>query len=172
MAAIDGSITAVASAGINFTGAMSGDFANPSHSFSATHSVSITTIGTGTDAANQYWSDQRSLNASATETLDLSGSLTNGLGQTVALTSVKMLYIRNRSTTGDMVIGNAASNVWATLFGGDTHTLTIRRGGCLLVACADATGYAVAAGTDDNLKIANSDGSNSLTYDIVIVGAQ
>ena len=172
MAAIDGSISATASAGITFSGQMTGDFANPAHSFAATHAITISTIGTGTDAANQYWSDQRSLSASATETLDLSGSLTNGLGQTVAFTSVKMLYIRNRSTTGSMVIGNAASNVWATMFGADNDTITIRPGGVFLIACSDATGYAVAAGTDDSFKIANSDGSNSLTYDIVIVGAQ
>lgn len=157
MAALDGSIAATGTCGINFSGQMSSDLANPSHSFYASHSIAINTIGTGTDAANQYWSDTRSINASSSETLDLSGSLTNGLGQTVAFTSVKMIYIRNKSTTGEMVIGNAASNVWAAMFGADNDTIQIRRGGAFMNMCSDATGWAVAAGTDDNLKIANSD---------------
>lgn len=169
MAALS-SITANATASVNFTGEVSADLASPSHSFAASHVASITTIGTGTDAANQYWSDQRTLTASGTETFDLTSGLTNALGQACVFTSIKMIYIRNRNTAGEMTIGGAAANPWAAMLG-TTHTLQIRRSGAFVNFCTDATGWAI-SGTSKNLKITNSDSSNSLIYDILLVGAQ
>jgi len=40
-----------------------------------------------------------------------------------------------------------------------------------MAGAADATTYAVTAGTGDLLKVANSAGGTSVTYDIVIIGS-
>lgn len=152
------------------------DFANPGQSIGETPSVSITTVGSGANSANQIWSDQRTLSASASENLDFSGSLTNCYGQTVAFTIIKFIYIRNRSTTGNMLIGASASNQWGTMFSGTSPALQIRQGGFFINCCTDATGWAVTAGgttpTGDVLKVLNQDSGASLTYDIVLVGVE
>lgn len=49
--------------------------------------------------------------------------------------------------------------------------INIRPGGALILLAPDATGYAVTAGTGDLLRIANSAGSTSVTYDIILIGA-
>ncbi len=40
-----------------------------------------------------------------------------------------------------------------------------------MLACTDATGYAVTTTTGDILKIVNIDGVNSATVNVVIIGA-
>lgn len=131
------------------------------------------TDGTGAAQANQQWHASRTLTAGTSETLDLSGSLTDAFGTTVAFARIKAILIKNTSANaaGVLTVGGAASNPWYAPFGAATDTVKIRPGGVLLLACDDATGYAVTAGTGDRLQLANGDGSNSLTYEIVVVGA-
>lgn len=125
-------------------------------------------VGTGADQANAAWADSRTLSASASETLDLQ-SLTNGLGQTVTFTKIKWLLFVNTTTGSGAVVGGAAANVWAAHVGDDTDTNTVPAAGILLLADNGSTGYAVDA-TNKNLKILNSSGAASLTYDLFIVG--
>jgi hypothetical protein len=128
--------------------------------------------GTGANQVGQIWADTRTLSASATEDLDLSGTaLTNAIGQAVAFTKIRGLLIRAAAAnTNNVIVGGAAANQWFTWAGASTHTVTVRPGGLMLLAAPDATGYAVTAGTADLLKIANSAGSTSVTYDIVLIG--
>ncbi|MFD6415999.1 hypothetical protein [Streptomyces sp. NPDC060194] len=128
--------------------------------------------GTGAGRADRVFSDRRTLAASATEDLDLAGTLVDAFGAAVTFARIKGLVIAAAAgNTNNVVIGAAATNPWATLLGA-THTATIRPGGFLAIGTgvADATGYAVTASTGDLLKVANSAGGTGVTYDIHIIG--
>lgn len=129
--------------------------------------------GTGAGKADRVFSDRRTLAASATEDLDLAGVLLDAFGQTITFARVKGLIVAAAAAnTNNVVIGNATSNAWAALLGA-TSTAIIRPGAFLALGTgeADAVGYAVTAGTGDQLKVANSAGGTPVTYDIHIIGA-
>jgi len=133
------------------------------------HSMTFTD-GTGAGAAQKYWESLRTLAASATENIDLSGGITDVFGNVLTLTAVKILRIRASSAnTNDVVIGGAASNAFP-LFGGTTPTLAIKPGGEVLIVAPDANGYTVTAATGDILKVLNGGAGTSVSYTIEIVG--
>ncbi|OGB94026.1 MAG: hypothetical protein A2Z31_00225 [candidate division NC10 bacterium RBG_16_65_8] len=130
------------------------------------------TDGTGADQADQVWHDQRTLGASATENLDLAGSLTNALGATVTFARVKaILVFAAVGNTNNVQVGGAASNGFINWVASATDIINVRPGGLFLLVARDATAYAVTAGTGDILKMTNSSGSTSVTYDIILIGA-
>lgn len=129
--------------------------------------------GTGLDSINQVWSDTRTLAASATEDLDLSGSLTNAIGASVAFTKIRGILVRAAvANTNNVIVGGASATQFVAWVGGATHTVTVRPGGLLLLLAPDATAYAVSGGSTDLLKIANSSSGSSVTYDILLLGSQ
>lgn len=129
------------------------------------------TDGAGANQAQKVFTDTRTLTASSTEDLDLAGGLTDAFGNVLTLTEVKAIIIKAAAgNTNNVIVGGAASNQFVTPFGAGAHTVTVRPGGMLMLVAPDATGYAVTAGTGDLLKIANSAGSTSVTYDILILG--
>jgi len=128
--------------------------------------------GTGAGKADRIWSDRRTLAASATEDLDLAGVLTDAFGSAITFARIKGLVIAAAdANVNNVIVGAAAGSPWSTLLGA-THTLTLRPGAFVAVGTGllDAVGYAVTAGTGDLLKVANSAGSSSVTYDIEIIG--
>lgn len=127
--------------------------------------------GTGAGQADRLWSDRRTIAASASEDLDLAGSLTDALGATLTLARVKMLAVYALpANTNDVVLGDAAATTWTALLGTD-GTLAVKPGGLLVVTAPGATAYPVTAGSADLLKVANSAAGSAVTYDIYIVGA-
>jgi hypothetical protein len=126
----------------------------------------------GTDAVNKadvMWSDSRTLTASSTENLDLTGTLTGMLGGTVAMAEVVAIYVEAASTnTNSVIIGGAASNGFLGPLGGATHTYALAPGEFVL--WSSQAGWPVVAGTGDLLKVANSAAGTSVTYNIIIVG--
>ncbi|MFD0902334.1 hypothetical protein [Actinomadura sediminis] len=148
----------------------SADFGAPSSRPRFSRQIDLTS-GTGAGQADVIWTDQRTLAASASEDLDLAGSLTDVLGATVTLARVKVLYVAASSAnSNNVVLGAAASNAWAGLLNA-TGTVTLRPGQVLLTAVTDATAMAVTAGTGDLLAVANSGAGSSVTYDIAVIGA-
>ena len=128
------------------------------------------TDGSGDDQAQLLWSDTRQLAASANESLDLAGSLVDALGRTLTYTAVKALIVEAaRGNANDVLIGGAASNGFAALFGDATDVVKIKPGG-KMVLIAPKTGYAVTAGTGDLLKVANSGSGTAVDYTITVVG--
>lgn len=120
------------------------------------------------DQANLFFSDTRTLSASASETLDLAGSLTDALGATFTAAEILLVFVRAAAAnTNAVVIGNAASNGFAGPLSA-TGTYTVQPDEYYLAATK--AGWAVTAGTGDLLKIANGGGSTPVTYDIVIIG--
>ena len=126
----------------------------------------------GTDATNKadvMWSDTRTIAASGTDTLDLTGTLTGLLGGTVSMAEVIAIYIEAASTNvNNVVIGGAASNAFVGPFGANTHTVKVAPGEYQLFA--SQSGWAVTAATGDILQIANSGAGTAVTYNIIIIG--
>lgn len=128
--------------------------------------------GTGAGQANAVFADRRTLAASGSESLDLAGSLTDALGATITLAKVRALLIEaDAGNTNTLVVGGAAENAFAALFGDASDKLVIRPGGLILAVAPDATGYAVTASTGDLLQIANGGSGSAVTYDVTVIGA-
>lgn len=129
--------------------------------------------GTAAGQADKVFHDRRTLAASAAEDLDLAGVLTDAFGAAITFARIKGLYISAAAAnTNNVVVGNAASNGWATLLSA-TGTLTLRPGAFVGVGTgvADAVCYSVTAATADLLHVANSGAGTSVQYDVVIIGA-
>ena len=127
------------------------------------------TTGSGANQANHAFADVRSLAASANETLDLYGGLTDGLGQTINFANIKAILIKaDAANGGNIVVGAAASNPFLAGFAGTTPTFAIPPDGVFQIA--DPAGWAVTNSSNDQLKIANSDSGAAASYTIVIIG--
>ncbi len=127
--------------------------------------------GTGINQCNEMWSDTRTLTASSTESLDLSGVLVDDFGDSVAFTSIKAILVSaSAENTNNVVIGGAASNAFGGWVNDTSDKIVVHPGGIFCIVAPDAAGYPVTADTGDLLKVANSSSGTSVTYDIVIYG--
>lgn len=126
--------------------------------------------GTGANQANQIWTDTRTINASSSEDLDLYGSLTSALGTTLNFTKIKAIIIAAASTNTNNVVVGGDSNGLVNWVGNANDVVNIRPGGFICLVAPDATAYGVTDSTGDILQIANSAGSSSVTYDIIVIG--
>lgn len=126
--------------------------------------------GTGANQADMLWHDRRTLNASATEDLDLAGSLVNGLGDTQTFAKIKaiVVYAASANTNNVNVTRPASNGVPLFLAAGDG--IPVLPGGLFSWVAPNAAAIAVTAGTGDLLTFTNSAGSTSVTYDIIIIG--
>jgi len=125
------------------------------------------TNGTGDGKAQGVHTISGSISASANSDLDLSGSLTNALGASVAATKIKALMIRNKATTTGYTlrVGGSASNPVSTIMGGTNPYLIIAPKGWVVLN-NPFDGYGVTAGTADILRLTASGGD--VTYDLAI----
>jgi hypothetical protein len=130
--------------------------------------------GTGTGQADKTFHDKRTLGASATENLDLAGgALVDPFGQVLTFARVKALVVKAApGNTNDVIVGGDVTNTFFGSFADETDAVRIRPGTTFAIACgeADATGYPVAAGTGDLLKVTNGGAGTSVDYDIIIIG--
>ena len=129
--------------------------------------------GTGAGQADLVFSDTRTISASGNDDLDLAGGLTDALGTTLTFVKIKALVVTAAAgNTNNVLVGGDATNTFLTWVVAEGDAVILRPGAslALFAGVADATGYAVTASTGDLLRITNSAGSTSVTYDIVIVG--
>jgi hypothetical protein len=164
-------VTSTLSAAVSFSQSSALDLGTANLPVSVRAAVQLAS-GTGAGQADVAYQDRRTLAASGTEDLDLAGTLVGAFGATLTFVKIKGLYIKAAdANTNNVVIGAAGSNAWATLLN-STGTITLRPGAAALfmAGLADASGYAVTAGTGDLLHVANSAGSTSVTYDVVVIG--
>lgn len=128
--------------------------------------------GTAANTANRLYQGRRTLSASATEDLDLAAVLTDSYGVAITFARIRALIVKAAAgNTNNVVVGGAATNTWVGPFGAATHTLAVPPDGVLTLTAPGTTGWTVTAGTGDLLKIANSAGGTSVTYDIFLIGA-
>ena len=128
------------------------------------------TSGTAANQADLVFLDERTLAASATEDLDLAGTLTDAFGATITMVEVVAVYVEAlAANTNNVVVGDATAPV--PLFGGTNPTFAVKPGGFFFVAAPNASGlFTVGAGTTDDLKITNSSSGTGVTYRVVILG--
>lgn len=133
----------------------------------------FTAIGASANQFSELYSAIRTLAGGANETLDLYGSLTNQLGETINFARVKVIVVELLTTTAasSITVGNAASNVFTGPLGGTTPTVTIANGGGMAFWRSDATGWTVTNSSTDNLKVLNNDGAVVATYRITLIGS-
>jgi hypothetical protein len=101
------------------------------------------------------------------------------IGQALALTKIKLLYVKNRSlVVGDKLIvgGEGSTLAWAAPFNDDVDAkVWIEPGGTFLIVAPSAAGYPAVFFDDPDylnytLKIENP-GANSIQYDLIIIGS-
>jgi hypothetical protein len=145
------------------------------YALAETLTAAALTTGAGANQASYIWTARRTLLTTASESLAMeTPAARDALGQTLALTKIKLLYIKNRSVVvGDTLVigGEGTGAAWNSLMNvSDTKKLVLQPGGTLLVVAPSAAGYAVAASTNSLLKIENP-GAHTVEYDIVIIGS-
>lgn len=132
------------------------------------NSVAIFPGTEGIDEADLTFADSRTLAASATENLDLAGTLSTPDGGVFTAAEIVAIYVKaNEANTNDVVIGGASSNGFEGPLGA-TGTYAVPPGECVLMV--SKKGWPVTAGTGDLLKIANSGAGTSVSFNILIIG--
>jgi hypothetical protein len=124
--------------------------------------------GTGANQGNMWWHDQRSLAGSASENIDLAGSLTSVFGTTITFTSIKVIYVK-ASASNNVNVSRGSSNGFV-YFLAASDGISLPPGAWHLAVNPNANGWAVTAGTGDILTITNSAGTNTVVYDIFLMG--
>jgi hypothetical protein len=162
-------LSATIKAGINAVHTSVLDLGTATFPLNLLQSISLTD-GTGAGQADRIFHDTRTLAASANESLDLAGSLTNAYG-TVTFARIKaILVIAASGNTNDVQFTRPASN-GVPLFMAAGDGIALAPGDFFLWASSTAAGKAVTASTGDLLTLTNSAGSTSVDYTIVIIGA-
>lgn len=127
--------------------------------------------GTGANAADQLFSDTRTLAPSGTEDLDLAGVLLDSFGVALTFARIKLVLISAAAgNTNNVNVSRPASN-GLPIFLAASDAVPVLPSGTFLWAAPGATGIPVVAGTGDLLTITNSAAGTSVTYDVVIIGA-
>ncbi len=128
------------------------------------------TNGTGASTADLVFSDTRTLSASASENLDLAGSLADVFGSTLTFVELRaVMVIAAAGNTNNVRVTRPASN-GVPLFLAASDGIDVPPGGVFLWACPADGKVTVTASTGDLLTVANSSSGTSVTYDVVIVG--
>ena len=126
--------------------------------------------GTGAAQASQVYQDSGTLAGSASTNLDLAASLVNIFGVTITFTKIKLFAIQALSTNNvanNLQVSRGSSNgfVWF-LAASDGFYLAP---GAIFV-WQDPAGVAVTAATGDILTLTNGAGTNTIGYNVIIVG--
>jgi hypothetical protein len=131
------------------------------------------TSGAGASQMDRLFASQRTIAASGTDDLDLTGTaLQDILNQNLALARVKLIAVYAATgNTNNVVVGAAAATQFVGPFGANTHTLAVPPGGSLIILSPTAAGWPVVAATSDLLRVANSGAGTSVTYDVIIGGS-
>lgn len=125
--------------------------------------------GTGVNQAQYFYNATLAFSISTPQTLDVFGSLVDGLGVTMNFATVRAIIIKNKSETAGQIltVGGAASNQFAGMFSDVSDKLVIRPGGTAILL-APRDGYTVTTGTADQLKF--DPGAAAFSADVIIIG--
>lgn len=134
------------------------------------------TDGAGANQANNLYCDQRTLTAGSNERINLYsfGGINDPVGVAYVNVRVKIIIIQNLNATdtNQLNLGNDATAAeFTSIFGAAGHIIKLNGNSTLIFANPGATGWAVANGTNNLLKILNTSGV-SITYNIIVVGAK
>lgn len=151
----------------NYTG--TSDLTTPSAPIAVKRQINLSS-GAGANAADLVWADTRTVAASATDSLDLAGTLGGLLGGTVTFARIKGLIVAAAAAnTNNVLITRPASNAVPLLSA--AGNIPVKPGGVFCWFDPSAAGVVVTAGTGDLIDFVNSAAGTSVTYDVVIIGA-
>ncbi len=125
--------------------------------------------GTGNDQATMAFQDIRTLAASTTESLDLTGSLRDAFGRLITFTSLKCIVVKHKTVGADavMYVGGGPDAVGGFVTDpGDR--IAIRPGGKFLWWGPKA-GAPVTDNSADKLRIVNN-ATGAIEYEILLLG--
>lgn len=137
---------------------------------SISNSLSIAT-GTASGQADLLYAGTRTLALSTSEDIDLAGTfLQDVFGANLTFVKIKYIYFKAASgNTNTVVVGGASATQFVGPFGAATHTIAVYPG-YWLELFNPTTGWTVAAGSTDLLKVLNGGAGTSVTYDLIIAG--
>ena len=162
-------LTSTITINVKTTQTVSSDLGSASDVQTKSFSMPLAT-GTGASQADLVFHDQRTTDDTG-EDLDLSGTLADKLGNTLAMAQVKAIFVfPSSSNTIDLEIGGAAANGFETWVGAAGDQVVVEPGGFFALGAPNASVYAVTASTGDLLHI-QAASSGNVTYDIIIIGA-
>lgn len=127
--------------------------------------------GAAVNQANLIFQDSYTIASGGEQLIDLT-ALTDSLGAAVNFARLKLIYVKNRSTTvgANLQLGGTVSNGLSTLYVGTNAGQLIGPDGLALLVNPSAAGWAVTATTADILRIGNPSAA-SITADVVLIGA-
>lgn len=130
----------------------------------------VLTSGTGTGQADKIWYDKgRNISASATDSLDLAGGLTDAFGAALTFAKLKGIAVFAADTNGGNINLTRPASNGVPLFSAAGDAMPIVPGGWAVWVAPNAGGITVTAGTGDLIDLVNSVASQ-VTYDIVLLG--
>jgi hypothetical protein len=137
------------------------------HRFESTYGF---TDGTTAGKADLCWSDRRTVAASATDTIDLTGGGLTSLGANVNFAVVTAIIVRNRSTTsGDVLhVGPAAADGFLGPWVDASDLNAVSPEG--FATFQNDGGWTVTGGSTDSIRIVETGGANAVAYDIFVLG--
>lgn len=162
-------VTATITTALSATLAGTADVGTPRYAVREDTTVQFSPGTATTGQADIMFADTRTLAASATENLDLAGSLTNAFGATITAAEIMLLDVQAAAgNTNDVVVGGAASNAFVGPLGGTTPTIAVKPGE--RVTLVSKAGWPVTAGTGDILKVTNGGGTTPVSYTVTLIG--
>lgn len=130
------------------------------------------TDGDDVDKAEVVFHDEYSLTASGTQALDL-GALVDAFGNTITFEKVKMIIVRNMSTTaGDLVKLGPGTNAHTQILGGTAPFINIPPGGCFAWCDPSDDATNITPSTDDDLLLTELGGASTVLVRVTIVGTK
>jgi hypothetical protein len=127
-------------------------------------------FGNGTGAGNIQWTFSKSATAAAAPVTYTLSSLVDDQGRSIVLAKVRAFVIAHLGSVDGqpLLVGGAATNPWAAPFADVSDKLVVRAGGVYAFGGPLATGYAVTAGSSDQLKV--DPGANTIPFKIFFLG--
>lgn len=157
----------------NFAQTKTGDLETASSAIALSLATAFSD-GVAAGNADRIFRDTRTLTASASETLDLSGSLTDIYGDAVVFADLRaIVVVADATNTNNVNVlrGTTSPETSLPLFLASGDGIAVRPGGMFVWTCPDATGIPVTATTADKITFTNSAGSTPVTYSVLLVGA-
>lgn len=117
--------------------------------------------------ADLMFSDTRTLAASATEDLDLSGVLTDAFGAVITGAELLLIYVKAAAANVNNVqlTRSAANGVPIFMAAGDGYAIKPGKHFDII----DRDGITITPATGDKITLTNSGAGNSVTYNILII---
>lgn len=120
--------------------------------------------------ADLGWADTRSLVGSATEDIDVAGVLTAGLGGTITMAKLCLVYvITDPANLNDLIVSRPASN-GVPIFSAAGDAVIMKPGDVFVRGGTSLAGIAVTAGTGDLITFTNAAPTNTISYSVALVG--